>query len=270
MPAVAARVMQLLGDHDVKQKDLANTISADASLTSKVLQIANSPFYGFTRKITTVKDAVVLLGLAAIKSLAITAATRHIYKSPGLLETLLWEHSVGTGIAARLLSMRTRACDPDEAFVSGLMHDVGKSVLNNFDRLRYLRFYQTAYNENLVGPEYMALEREEFGFSHVSVGEKVAEKWNLSESMTGCIIYHPLTDPECFTKAADPRLLAVVAQANLICHFLGIGVREPIDDVPLMENPAVAYLKASSDTIQKVIDEFENVFQEQKELFSIL
>ena len=269
MPAVAARVMNLLAQPEVRQDQLANVIASDSGLTAKVLQIANSPFYGFSRKITTVKDAVVLLGLTAIKGLVITTATRNIYKNPGLLENLLWEHSVGTGIAARLLASRLKACDPDEAFVGGLIHDIGKSVINNSNRLEYLKLYQRAYNENLSGKLYVEWERKIFGFSHLSIGEQVAMKWNLSADLGDCLHRHQVDDEQMLSEANNPPLLAVVAQANTLNHFLGIGMREPDEDEPVLKNLAAEYLKLDAGTIQKVIDEFDAIFDSQKEIFSI-
>ena len=269
MPAVATRVIQLVGQEGVQLSELASTISTDAALTARVLQIANSSFYGFSRKVDTVKEAVALLGLAAIKSLVIMVARRNIYKEPGLLENLLWDHSVSVALGANHLAKSLHCCDADEAFVAGLMHDVGKSVLNNSDHLKFLKLFQKAYSDNDTCDDFLKREEEFFSINHLACGKLVAEKWNLSDGLGSCLALHNLPSEETLKEAPAPSLLATVTLANLISHRLGHGLREPKEDEPLLESDAAAYLKLDEQRLETLIEEIGNNYFELKESFKL-
>ena len=131
MPVVATKIMHLLGDIDVSVQDIANVISHDQAITAKVLQVANSPFYYLSRKIQNIKQAIVIMGLSGIKSIILAISTRNVYKQPGLLQKLGWDHSIGAALGSFLIAKHTRVISGDDAFVGGLLHDIGKPVMRN-------------------------------------------------------------------------------------------------------------------------------------------
>ena len=129
MPLVASRIVSLASDLNTDSKILERAILADQALTAKILKIANSSFYGCIRAINTVAAAIVLIGFKGIKTLALAASLESFYRRMDLTEKMLWEHSVGAAIAAHLLSKKLH-CYAEEAFVGGLMHDIGKVILH--------------------------------------------------------------------------------------------------------------------------------------------
>lgn len=270
MPAIAGRVMKLLSMpvERIEMRELTEVINSDSALASKLLKIANSPFYGFSRKIDTVKEALPLLGLSAIKGMVINVAMRSISKNPDAQQNMLWEHSVGVAIASRELARELRCCDPDNAFTAGLMHDFGKSVIYNSSHPNKREFYKEMIGKNRVGAELIEYEEAFFGFSHLSIGEMVVEKWNLSDDLAICLSHHHVPDEQTIEDSANPNLLCVVAQANILCHFLGIGIHDPLDEAPIKDNPAARYLKQlQADRIENLADMILQAFEEQKNVF---
>ena len=138
MPQVASKVLELSSDPNTSAHQLQQVISDDQAMTARILKIANSALYSCSRKIKTLTEAIVMLGFNSIRSLVVTSAARNLYNTrtsqTGLKERLLWEHSIGSAFACRLMASDSRPALTEEAFLAGLMHDIGKSVISaDFD-----------------------------------------------------------------------------------------------------------------------------------------
>ena len=226
MPLVATKVLELSSDPNTSASQLQQVISDDQAMTGRILKIANSAMYSCSRKIKTLTEAIVMLGLNSIRSLVVTSAARNLYNTrnstAGLKERLLWEHSIGTAFACRLLIKDSMPAMQEEAFLAGLMHDIGKLVLNlqipdSFDEI-----VQIVYNENQAFPR---IERRMLGFDHAQVGAMLVSKWNLSPALEEVIGNHH--DPATFT--AEKPLLLYLDLANQLTRKLGIGFLEEPD-----------------------------------------
>jgi HD-like signal output (HDOD) protein len=222
MPAVAVRTMQMTTDPNVGPRELAAVVSADVALSARVLRIANSAYYGMPRKISTVSEAVLLLGMKAMHSLAVAAAAYDTLAKNldgyGLPSGELWRHSVSCGVAAQVIARRTRAVATEEAFTAGLLHDVGKVILSIYVAQQMQAILALVELEECP---FYAAERTVLGFDHADVGSRVAERWNLPAPLCQAIRGHH--EPQ----ACDPldALTAVVHVANSVCHREGIGLR---------------------------------------------
>jgi HD-like signal output (HDOD) protein len=130
LPTVVSRLIELVDSPRTSAALLARLISADQALTAKVLKLANSAYYGFPREISTVNMAIVVLGFNAVKEMGLSISVFDVFKktasSPLFDVAQFWEHSVGCGVAARMLARNYRPAIAGEAFVAGLLHDVGK------------------------------------------------------------------------------------------------------------------------------------------------
>ncbi len=229
MPQVASKVLELSADPNTSALKLQQVISDDQAMTGRILKIANSAMYSCSRKVKTLTEAIVMLGFNSIRSLVVTSAARNLYNTKknrsGLKERLLWEHSIGAAFAARLLAMDNAANFAEEAFLAGLMHDIGKLVLNLRVPEEFDEIVQVVYNE---GRPFHVTELEILGYDHTHVGALLAHKWKLSPVLEFAILNHH--NPEAMT--ADNPVLLYLDLANKLCRKLGIGfIDEPELDI---------------------------------------
>jgi len=253
MPHVAAQVMEKLGSDDTTPEDLTRVISQDQALAARVLRIANSSFYSASARIKTLSHAIAFVGFNAIRSIVIAAAMRDLYPVLGKNEQLLWEHSVASGLAARLLARRTKGVVPEEAFLAGLLHDIGKTVLliKLRDRMSPLLDKIRAH-PSLPARE---LEEEEFGFDHAALGHLVARRWKLGPGIEEAIGVHHAPDE----AVEDPKLAHLTSLANALCHraCIGLGARADLD---LAAHPGSQHLGLPPEALQDVQKELTEKF----------
>jgi len=257
MPHVAAQVMEQTGSDQTTAEDLNRVISQDQALAARVLRIANSSFYAASVKIKTLAHAISFVGFNSIRSIVIAAATRELYPVLGKNEQLLWEHSVATGLAARLLARRARFGNPEQAFLAGLLHDIGKTIL-----LLKLRdpmakvMEKVATNASL---SFSELEEEAFGFDHSALGQLVGRRWKLGSEIEEAIGSHHA--PEEATE--EPTLAYVTSLANSLCHRAGIGpAATPALDLTSLES--ARYLNLPAEMLQEVQNELAGKFGAEK------
>lgn len=190
IPTVISQLLHSLDNVDIPAAHIAKLIERDQALTSKILQAANSPFYGFSRKISTIELAVVIMGFNSIKEIVISLVIQKFVKrySRSLIDiNQFWDYSVFCGAAARLLARRLGYRLAGEAFVAGLMHDMGVLILvQNFTNdFRTIKALQEDGKISLVAAEEIVL-----GCTHADIGAWLAEKWNLPEQLVNSIQYH--------------------------------------------------------------------------------
>ena len=136
LPTVITQMIGLIDNPQTSARDVSRLISTDQALTAKILKLANSAFYGFPREISTVNHAVVVLGFETVKSLGLSVSVLERFASGGSNSQFdrqrFWEHSIGCGVAARMLAARLRYRVPGEAFAAGILHDIGKLILSQY------------------------------------------------------------------------------------------------------------------------------------------
>jgi|YelNatPaOPRAMG01_1025707.scaffolds.fasta_scaffold00049_20 HD-like signal output (HDOD) protein len=191
LPTVVAKVVEMVQDPRTSAQDLARIISADQVLTARVLKLANSSYYGFPRKIGTINLAIVLLGYETVRDLVLSVSVIERFgQSEGDLwfdYSLFWEHSVATGIACRLFSRLFQFQVVGEAFVAGLIHDIGKLVLNQYLRKEFRQILRKANSENLL---FYEAEEKVLGVSHGRIGAWMVERWNLPKTIVEALAFH--------------------------------------------------------------------------------
>ncbi len=192
LPAVALRVMEVTADPKSSANDLMGIISPDVSLTTKILKIANSPFYGLTREISSLKHAVTVLGFKEIRNLVISTVAFESFKNlkqNGKFDiNKFWRHSFYCALAAKTIAADLKNGSND-LFVAGLVHDIGK-----------LAMYVTFPDEFMMQVEIMSpmkmkfttfeAEKDIFGMTHDEVGMKLLKKWMFPESLLTAVGYH--------------------------------------------------------------------------------
>jgi putative nucleotidyltransferase with HDIG domain len=263
MPHVASKVLELSGDPNTSAQQLHQVISDDQAMTARILKIANSAMYACSRKIKTLTEAIVMLGFNSIRSLVVTNAARNLYMTNnqrmGLKERLLWEHSIGTAFGCRLLVQERYPHLAEEAFLAGLMHDIGKLVLNQHAAEQFDEIVQIVYNENRMFAE---TEKELLGFSHSEVGALLINKWKLSPLLEKVISEHH--NEVMF--APDNPLLLYLDLANNLCKRQGIGfVENP--DLNLAETLSNQMLGIPEEVLDSVAMQLQHTLETEMEIF---
>ncbi|MBM4118630.1 HDOD domain-containing protein [bacterium] len=202
MPHVASKILELVGDPSTSARKLQLVIDSDQVLALRILKVANSALYSLPRKVKTLREAIVMLGFNHIRSLVLAEAIQNLFKGKGkrgdLLESMLWEHSVGAALAAKTVALGTVPELSEEAFVTTLVHDVGKLILLQSDPAGYQEIIEAIYSEYHPFAEF---EQKRYGMDHAEVGAALAARWNLHERSVEAIRLHhadtgedPLTD----------------------------------------------------------------------------
>jgi putative nucleotidyltransferase with HDIG domain len=223
LPQVATQLLRISADPDASAEDLRKVIATDQALTSQILKIANSAMFGMMREVNTLTQAIMTLGFSTIKSVVIASSAKNLYHrgTVGLQERLIWEHALVTAISSRAFAKAVRFPRIEEAFIGGLLHDIGKSVLGVKFPERYGALLRTVYNEQ---GDCLALELDTFGFDHAMVGEALVQQWNLAPSLQQAVRWHH--DP--IHAAEDHRsLAAIVALANHMALEQKAGIGDP-------------------------------------------
>jgi putative nucleotidyltransferase with HDIG domain len=190
LPAVAMEVVELVDNPRTSASKLGKVISTDQALTAKVLKIANSPFYGFPRKISTIDFAIIVLGYDALKEIVISISLINSLqkKSDGLFDSKgFWDHAIATGVLARRLARDLGYRVTEEVFVGGLLHDMGVSVLHRYFKSEFRRIVEIARESDLT---FLEAEESVLSVTHADVGGWLAERWNLPGHLVEAISLH--------------------------------------------------------------------------------
>jgi len=184
MPTILSEALNTIDSPKANFLKLAEIISKDFSLSSQVLKLVNSTYYGFPGQITTIDKAMALLGFDTIKTLILSVVVKPMIMTHS--GKALWEHSIRCAVACQIMSKSLGFGDPNGAFVMGLLHDLGKIVLEiaNKDSVKDVN--------NLVhaGTDILEAETKYFGFNHVDAGKALASKWKLPLIIITAISYH--------------------------------------------------------------------------------
>jgi len=210
IPVLLARILAVVDGEHSSARELVDVMQRDQALTGRVLRLANSGFFGFSRQVATLPRAIMILGFSTVRSLALGVKIWEVMRGrDGLSLTELWEHSALVGAAARLIARRVRAADPEEIFTAGLLHDVGRAVLN----LRFPAEYAAA--ASATGPDRLERERAAFGIDHTQAGAWLAEAWSLPQSIVETAACHH--DP--ITPGMPLGAAVIVNLANRLVHW---------------------------------------------------
>jgi putative nucleotidyltransferase with HDIG domain len=266
LPFVAKKVLSLVGDEETSISELCRTIEKDQAISANVLKIANSAYYGLRQEVTSIRHAIVVLGLKAIRDLVITVSTKLQYKRFGITEQMMWEHSIGAAIAARYIAGTLSKELEEVAFLGGLMHDFGKVVMNNEQPDAYLAVMQEIYNE---GRESTEAEKSVFGYAHTGIGAAVVESWGFPAVFREMLRSHH--SETAFTALIeDPfiaRAVACIHLANNVCKVLGIGYRSPDEGIDPASLSSVSFLNIPAERIGEHIQNIDETYQQEKAVF---
>jgi putative nucleotidyltransferase with HDIG domain len=222
VPAVYAELVESLSDPETDLVTMSEIISRDAATGAKVLQLANSAFFGLRGEVSSILEAVTFLGVETVRYLVLMVGVCEQFRSvrfqPGFIENV-WSHSVETAKICRILAETENASltMSEEAFVAGLLHDLGKLVLAENRTAEYLRIVEQAHEERRP---LWQVEREVLKATHGQIGAYLLDLWGLPENVTRAVELHD--DPSA-EKTPALGALAIVHVANYLEHDISVG-----------------------------------------------
>src|SRR5208283_3223181 len=184
-------------------------------------KIANSPYYGRGKCIDTISTAIIIIGFNSVKSLVMSASLKDLHRKSGLFEQQHWEHSLGVSIAAALLASDTGMLMPEDVIICGLIHDLGKIVINNSIPDQYSLVIDKVNEEKITA---IVAEDELLGFNHCNVGGLIARKWKLPRNLEAVIEYHHAEQYPLFEDSGYETMCQIVQVADAMCLNMGIGM----------------------------------------------
>mgnify|MGYP001016933273 FL=1 len=225
LPQFVIDTLKKLDDPKSSAQDVADKLSRDEGLVLRILRLTNSAYYGLPRRITGVSEAISLLGFKTVKSIVLAASVYKFmdgsFTGYALDRGELWKHSLSVAFASRYLAKRIKGLDDEEAYVAGMVHDIGKIVLNDYVRFGYGIIAKLVEDDQVP---FMDAERQVLGFDHAQVGGLIMEQWNLPETYMLAARYHhsPWELPE--ESKAHQVFVDVIHVANILCLMLGVGL----------------------------------------------
>ncbi len=227
LPTVVNRILNLLNNPKTNAEDISALIENDVALTSMVLKLANSAYYGIPQTISSIRTATVILGFNAIKSLLVPVAMARFFpKSEGnsaFSWTNFWVHSVETGVLARALAKGERpSLDAEQMFTAGLLHDLGRLLLRQLHPDLFEQLIKTIDQ----GTPWEIACQQHLGYSDGDVGQALFENWNFPSSISEPVVFH--IEPE--TAGRHVEAAWVIHCANYLSLYKGTRVvtNEPI------------------------------------------
>ncbi len=252
LPPVSDVLVKILGltqGGNTSRKELIRCVSLDPAIAAKVLQTINSAYFGMREEVSSLEVAVSLLGDKNVRDVAIMCSASSVLRKSilgyGILADEFWLHSVTTAFAARLIADKCSGEDAETAFAAGLLHDIGKLVMDRI--LRESRIEITWNEENEIFPNHHFLENEAFGFDHCTIGYFVCRNWNFPENLTTAIAFHHHPDLE----ADHQGLICIVNTADIFAHLVSIGIDDP-NFVGLLKEEKTVPISLSSQDIEDI------------------
>ena len=264
LPHIALRVMEVANDSDLGAIDLKEVIETDAALSARILRCANSSAYATRTEITSLQQAIAYLGMKQIRNLAVTASVSELFKEDDKIgpycRSQLWRHLVSVGVCARLIAMRRKMNNFEEAFLAGLLHDIGIVLEDQHAHEQFVTVVRSLDQAKTLAET----ERSYLGFDHTALGERLATNWGFPEATKASIRHHHAS---VSYRGEQIDIVRCVEVANLICTLKGI----PSVGLKLVKisQPALTGLSLTREDITVLADDLDQELAASAGLFQI-
>ncbi len=269
VPAVAIKLLKLTSDDNVRIEDLSRTIETEPTLAAKILRNVNSAAYALPHKIASVKHAVNILGFSAVRQLALNLLFYNKlikHNSSQTFNTLFfWQHCLYVASLSRRIAVALKHPDPDLVYTGGLLHDIGKVVLETYGRITYSDFI-----DSMGKSEHSALEEERrfFGITHAEMGLIFCLEWQLPTSIMAIVAFHHGQPTEDSPYANFKTEIAIVAFANYIAWIQGIG-SATYDSHPTLQSAVLETIDIDQLDLEALLKQTDLDMQRTREFYDI-
>jgi HD-like signal output (HDOD) protein len=221
LPQSITQILELTRNPKSSVQDLAKVLERDPKLAANILRLANVSYYGFSREISTISYAIVCLGLDTVKSIALNSSAQEMLNDEisayALEKGMLWQYSICCATCARIIAKRIRFKESEEAYIAGLLLDIGKIILSSYAEEYFIQIIEKSKSNRVP---FDRTEQEVLGFDHSQIGWRIIKKWNLPRSLVEAVKYHHRPDKAKTHK----KLTYIVHLADAISCMLGIGL----------------------------------------------
>ena len=269
LPEIATKLMEVVNSPDTSADDAASLIKKDLALTSTVLRMANSAFYGMPRTISSVSSAVVILGFNTIRSIVLSASILKVFSSKGRVEGFnhqrFWRHSILCAIGAKLIAkqlMHILMLDPESAFCAGILHDIGKLIFEQYVPEDYTKACQYAVNNKI---SLVKAEKEVMGITHTEIGNIISDKWALPLDLENALVYHH--DPKNMDKSLN--FVTTIHCADQMAHKAGADLWDNEEIEPEWEG-VYSTLGFEEDDYTSCLNELKNNMDKPTEFLALV
>ncbi len=274
LPVVASKILHLLENENINIQMIARLVESDPALSIKVLRIANSPIFASRVEVTSLSQAIMNLGINRLSNIILSVSIFSKFmmnKNQNLAKYVdkFWWHSSSVGVVSKIFAQKTQQNFKEKEFLAGLLHDIGKLILMQYDPISYEQVLKRQEEEPNLSD--IDVEKEIFGINHFDVGLAIAQKWKLPSEMIEVIRYHNFPSK----SLKQQKLVATVRMADLLCEIWGAGFYEGIHTLDMEEEESWKVLKtldknlATAD-LAKITFEVENEFLKSSEFLAIL
>ncbi|MCK5543613.1 MAG: HDOD domain-containing protein [Desulfobulbaceae bacterium] len=267
LPVVAIKLLEIIADEHSSAADLARVVESEPAIMARLLKIVNSAAYGFQRKISSVNHAVTLLGFSTVRGMAIGVTLFDQLISPnrrrGFDPLFFWQHCLSVAGLCRAFAEAINYPNPEEAYVAGLLHDVGKIIMNANARISYGDFVKNSFKSD--GDLTIEGEQRVIGISHDKLGAYFCNKWNLPERLVSAVLLHHQPFAHLKLPYESGRLIAILSFSNFMAWIQGLGsvdvfrhpvVQPEVSDIISLEHVDLSSMVACMDREVKTIAEF--------------
>lgn len=264
LPEITVKIIELVENPTSTAQDLHNVISNDPALCSRILKVVNSSFYGLPGQIGSINRAIVLLGLNAVKNIAISASLAKLFRGGELCARFsardLWSHSIATATSAKLLADELHIGIPDEAFLAGLIHDIGLMVEMQVNREKLVEVINELEPDDEGNPtkDMMEVEERIFGANHQQFGKALCEKWKFPSVFANVTGYHhnPLDLSE-----GGRTMACLIYVADRVAGAMEGGYRLDLTELSF-DADVLDELKIDEDKIERVMNKLDQAIEE--------
>ena len=260
LPFVASKVLDMIQDPDLNVRQLCRVLSDDTALAARILAVSRSAHYAQRNLPTSLLGAVQVLGFRTLRNVVITIATQGLFLTNNKISEKLWSHSLAVALASRILSARVGFRDTEQAFLAGLLHDVGEMILLHGDPKGFERLGQ-----EVQGTQCLMIDKEQevYGFDHALIGLTLLDSWNIDSEIGQAVLHHHSE----MNEDSGNGLGAILATADYFCFKANLGF------FAAPRAPSAEMLaKCDCDTdalLDETVQEIRTAFEQESALFRI-
>jgi len=258
LPAAAGQVLKMVQDPDLNARELCRVLSDDAALAGRILAVSRAPYYARRTLPTTLLEAITVLGFRTLTSVVLATAGHTLCVKGNKTSEKLWNHSLGVALATRILCKRAGFRDSDQAFLAGLMHDVGESILLYRDPHGFEKLVQEVQRSQC---RMIDKEQEVYGFDHALAGSALLESWGIDSQIRQAALDHHRE----LNGDTTNELAAILAAAEYLCFKANLGFFGAPPPLPLD-----TMIKCKCDGDQRsdeVVHQIREAYEKESPLF---
>ena len=258
-PAVVTTALRMVRQDNTDLRQIGRVLSNDAALAGRILSLSRSPIFALRQLPRTLQESIAVLGLRTLERVLVAAGAQSVYAGRSKASQTLWNHSLATALACQFLGKRIGLHEVDQAFLAGLLHDVGQMVILHGDRARFEGMWTDA---RLQKKTAVAWEREWYHLDHIWIGASVLYRWGLAKEPILAVLRHHDSSPDVDPSSVD----ALVQMANFLADRIGLGfLSAPTPPAPHLFE---VYGCDTEERLQEVEKTLQDMFKKEKALFS--